>query len=115
MLSHFLVCMKDDITGRIYDALKNCAMINKNDGGIGLDIPCICVTGYVFLSLFLLLCTDTYHVIGCTSLAKTVTPTGLYLCFVQFMALHSINHCILPSLYFWKIYLFCGSSIDACV
>ena len=33
--SCFLVCIKDE---GIYDALKNCAMISKMAGGIGLSI-----------------------------------------------------------------------------
>ena len=45
--SCFLVCMKDDLIEGIYDALKQCAMIGKTAGGIGLNIHCIQATGYV--------------------------------------------------------------------
>jgi ribonucleoside-diphosphate reductase subunit M1 len=45
--SCFLVCMKDDSIEGIYDTLKNCAMISKTAGGIGLNIHCIRATGYV--------------------------------------------------------------------
>jgi ribonucleoside-diphosphate reductase subunit M1 len=50
--SCFLVCMKDDSIEGIYDTLKNCAMISKTAGGIGLNIHCIRATGYA--SSFLL-------------------------------------------------------------
>jgi len=53
MLSCFLVCMKDDGIEGIYDTLKNCAMISKTAGGIGLKIYCIRATGYVFFFLVL--------------------------------------------------------------
>ncbi|KZT27429.1 hypothetical protein NEOLEDRAFT_1130988 [Neolentinus lepideus HHB14362 ss-1] len=43
--SCFLVCMKDDSIEGIYDTLKNCAMISKTAGGIGLSIHCIRATG----------------------------------------------------------------------
>ncbi|KAF8157859.1 ribonucleotide reductase alpha subunit [Crassisporium funariophilum] len=43
--SCFLVCMKDDSIEGIYDTLKNCAMISKTAGGIGLNIHCIRATG----------------------------------------------------------------------
>jgi len=43
--SCFLVCMKDDSIDGIYDTLKNCAMISKTAGGIGLSIHCIRATG----------------------------------------------------------------------
>lgn len=45
--SCFLICMKDDSIEGIYDTLKNCAMISKTAGGIGLSIHCIRATGYV--------------------------------------------------------------------
>lgn len=45
--SCFLVCMKDDSIEGIYDTLKNCAMISKTAGGIGLNIHNIRATGYV--------------------------------------------------------------------
>jgi ribonucleoside-diphosphate reductase subunit M1 len=43
--SCFLVCMKDDSIEGIYDTLKQCAMISKTAGGIGLNIHCIRATG----------------------------------------------------------------------
>ncbi|TFK52306.1 hypothetical protein OE88DRAFT_1657496 [Heliocybe sulcata] len=43
--SCFLVCMKDDSIEGIYDTLKDCAMISKTAGGIGLNIHCIRATG----------------------------------------------------------------------
>ncbi|KAI0726288.1 ribonucleotide reductase alpha subunit [Fomitopsis betulina] len=45
MSSCFLVCMKDDSIDGIYDTLKNCAMISKTAGGIGLSIHNIRATG----------------------------------------------------------------------
>jgi len=38
MSSCFLLCMKDDSIDGIYDTLKNCAVISKYAGGIGLSI-----------------------------------------------------------------------------
>ena len=43
--SCFLICMKDDSIEGIYETLKNCAMISKTAGGIGLNIHCIRATG----------------------------------------------------------------------
>ncbi|KAJ7213865.1 ribonucleotide reductase alpha subunit [Mycena pura] len=43
--SCFLVCMKDDSIEGIYDTLKNCAMISKCAGGIGVNIHNIRATG----------------------------------------------------------------------
>ncbi|KAJ7587001.1 ribonucleotide reductase alpha subunit [Mycena floridula] len=43
--SCFLVCMKDDSIEGIYDTLKNCAMISKTAGGVGLNIHNIRATG----------------------------------------------------------------------
>uniref|UniRef100_A0A8H7XPM7 Ribonucleoside-diphosphate reductase n=1 Tax=Psilocybe cubensis TaxID=181762 RepID=A0A8H7XPM7_PSICU len=43
--SCFLVCMKDDSIEGIYDTLKNCAMISKTAGGIGINIHNIRATG----------------------------------------------------------------------
>ncbi|KAF8869593.1 ribonucleotide reductase alpha subunit [Gymnopilus junonius] len=45
LISCFLVCMKDDSIEGIYDTLKNCAMISKTAGGIGLSIHNIRATG----------------------------------------------------------------------
>ncbi|KAJ7069494.1 ribonucleotide reductase alpha subunit [Mycena amicta] len=43
--SCFLVCMKDDSIEGIYDTIKNCAMISKSAGGIGVSIHNIRATG----------------------------------------------------------------------
>nr|GAT49310.1 ribonucleotide reductase large subunit [Mycena chlorophos] len=45
MSSCFLICMKDDSIDGIYDTLKNCAMISKSAGGIGVSIHNIRATG----------------------------------------------------------------------
>ncbi|KAH7876111.1 ribonucleotide reductase [Lentinula edodes] len=45
MSSCFLVCMKDDSIEGIYDTLKNCALISKSAGGIGISIHNIRATG----------------------------------------------------------------------
>ncbi|KAJ3847068.1 ribonucleotide reductase [Lentinula lateritia] len=45
MSSCFLVCMKDDSFEGIYDTLKNCALISKSAGGIGISIHNIRATG----------------------------------------------------------------------
>jgi ribonucleoside-diphosphate reductase subunit M1 len=45
--SCFLVAMKDDSIKGIYETLKNCAMISKTVGGIGLSIHCIRAMGFV--------------------------------------------------------------------
>lgn len=45
MSSCFLVCMNDDSIEGIYDTLKQCAMISKTAGGIGLSIHNIRATG----------------------------------------------------------------------
>ena len=46
MSSCFLVCMKDDSIEGIYSTLKDCAMISKTAGGIGINIHNIRATGY---------------------------------------------------------------------
>uniref|UniRef100_T1J1Q1 Lipoyl synthase, mitochondrial n=1 Tax=Strigamia maritima TaxID=126957 RepID=T1J1Q1_STRMM len=43
--SCFLLTMKDDSIEGIYDTLKQCALISKSAGGIGLNIHCIRATG----------------------------------------------------------------------
>ncbi|GFY91178.1 ribonucleotide reductase 1 [Actinidia rufa] len=45
MSSCFLVCMKDDSIEGIYDTLKECAVISKSAGGIGLSVHNIRATG----------------------------------------------------------------------
>lgn len=37
--------MKDDSIGGIYDTLKQCALVSKSAGGIGLAVSCIRATG----------------------------------------------------------------------
>ncbi|KAK9270802.1 hypothetical protein L1049_026387 [Liquidambar formosana] len=43
--SCFLVCMKDDSIEGIYDTLKECAVISKSAGGVGISIHNIRATG----------------------------------------------------------------------
>ncbi|KAI5057519.1 hypothetical protein GOP47_0027534 [Adiantum capillus-veneris] len=43
--SCFLICMKDDSIEGIYDTLKECAIISKSAGGIGLSVHNIRATG----------------------------------------------------------------------
>ncbi|CAI5491044.1 unnamed protein product [Closterium sp. Naga37s-1] len=43
--SCFLVCMKEDSIEGIYDTLKECAVISKSAGGIGLSAHCIRAKG----------------------------------------------------------------------
>lgn len=43
--SCFLVCTKGDSIEGIYDTLKECAVISKSAGGIGVSIHCIRATG----------------------------------------------------------------------
>ncbi|XP_068241914.1 ribonucleoside-diphosphate reductase large subunit [Palaemon carinicauda] len=43
--SCFLLTMKDDSIEGIYDTLKQCALISKSAGGIGLNVHCIRSTG----------------------------------------------------------------------
>src|SRR6202012_5136295 len=75
--SCFLVCMKDDSIEGIYDTLKNCAMISKTAGGIGLNIHCIRATGCVVIPIYSFLTTFTEYlfVAAHTSQEPTVTPT----------------------------------------
>ena len=76
--SCFLVCMKEDSIEGIYDTLKNCAMISKTAGGIGLNIHCIRATGFVLVFSLL---PQADRVAGPTSRGQTVTPTELCLCY----------------------------------
>uniref|UniRef100_A0A3B4Z952 Ribonucleoside-diphosphate reductase n=1 Tax=Stegastes partitus TaxID=144197 RepID=A0A3B4Z952_9TELE len=43
--SCFLLAMQDDSIDGIYDTLKQCALISKSAGGIGLAVSCIRATG----------------------------------------------------------------------
>ena len=40
--------MKGNSIEGIYETVRNCAMISKTAGGIGLSIHCIRATGFVF-------------------------------------------------------------------
>ncbi|XP_023156866.1 ribonucleoside-diphosphate reductase large subunit-like [Zea mays] len=40
----FLICMKDDIIEGIYETLKECAVISKSAGGIGVSVHNVCAT-----------------------------------------------------------------------
>jgi len=43
--SCFLICMKDDSIEGIYETLKECAVISKSAGGIGVSVHNIRATG----------------------------------------------------------------------
>ncbi|KAK3866544.1 hypothetical protein Pcinc_027929 [Petrolisthes cinctipes] len=43
--SCFLLTMKDDSIEGIYDTLKQCALISKSAGGIGINVHCVRATG----------------------------------------------------------------------
>ncbi|XLS58154.1 hypothetical protein HN51_007909, partial [Arachis hypogaea] len=43
--SCFLICMKDDSIEGIYDTLKECVVISKSAGEIGVSVHNICATG----------------------------------------------------------------------
>ena len=43
--SCFLLTMKEDSIEGIYDTLKQCALISKSAGGIGVNVHCIRATG----------------------------------------------------------------------
>jgi ribonucleoside-diphosphate reductase subunit M1 len=43
--SCFLLTMKEDSIEGIYDTLRQCALISKSAGGIGLNVHCIRATG----------------------------------------------------------------------
>lgn len=45
MCSCFLLAMRDDSIDGIYDTLKQCALISKSAGGIGVAVSCIRATG----------------------------------------------------------------------
>ena len=81
--SCFLVCMKEDSIEGIYDTLKNCAMISKTAGGIGLSVHCIRATGYVVVFLHFRFITDANT--GRTSLVLTDTRMALCRCLGRMM------------------------------
>jgi hypothetical protein len=85
--SCFLICMKEDSIEGIYDTLKNCAMISKTAGGIGLSIHCIRATGYAFPENFL--SSQAERIADHTSRALTGIRMGLFLCCVLLMPLHA--------------------------
>ena len=43
--SCFLLTMSDDSIDGIYDTLKQCALVSKSAGGIGLNVHCIRAKG----------------------------------------------------------------------
>jgi len=43
--SCFLLAMQEDSIEGIYDTLKQCALISKNAGGVGLHVHCIRASG----------------------------------------------------------------------
>lgn len=45
LCSCFLLAMRDDSIEGIYDTLKQCALISKSAGGIGLHVHCIRASG----------------------------------------------------------------------
>lgn len=45
LASCFLISMKDDSIEGIYDTLKQCALISKGAGGIGVDVTCVRASG----------------------------------------------------------------------
>jgi ribonucleoside-diphosphate reductase subunit M1 len=63
--SCFLICMKEDSIEGIYDTLKNCAMISKSAGGIGLSIHNIRATGWVLLCLSLKFNSHFFQILYC--------------------------------------------------
>jgi ribonucleoside-diphosphate reductase subunit M1 len=75
--SCFLICMKDDSIEGIYDTLKQCAMISKSAGGIGLNIHNIRATGLVAVlsSLdFLLTVTISAYISGTNGYSNGIVP-----------------------------------------
>ena len=75
--SCFLVAMKNDSIEGIYDTLKNCAMISKTAGGIGLSIHCIRATGFVlfiFSSLSMLRKVVRSYIAGTNGYSNGIVP-----------------------------------------
>jgi ribonucleoside-diphosphate reductase subunit M1 len=75
--SCFLICMKDDSIEGIYDTLKQCAMISKSAGGIGLNIHNIRATGLVaVLSSLdsLLTVTTSAYIAGTNGYSNGIVP-----------------------------------------
>ena len=75
--SCFLVCMKDDSIEGIYDTLKNCAMISKTAGGIGLNIHCIRATGYVPMSIIIAKLVNSFfssYIAGTNGYSNGIVP-----------------------------------------
>jgi hypothetical protein len=89
MSSCFLIAMKDDSIEGIYDTLKQCAMISKSAGGIGLNIHNIRATGLVTLFFPLdtaLCCADGLSLV-LTLLVQMDTRMASYPCFAPLMLL----------------------------
>lgn len=76
--SCFLVCMKEDSIEGIYDTLKQCAMISKTAGGIGLNIHCIRATGYARIAITFLFFSDLYfsssYIAGTNGYSNGIVP-----------------------------------------
>jgi Ribonucleotide reductase, barrel domain len=90
MSSCFLIAMKDDSIEGIYDTLKQCAMISKSAGGIGLSIHNIRATGLVALVFPLdpaLFCADGGSSLVLTLLVQMDTRMASYPCFAPLMLL----------------------------
>lgn len=54
--SCFLLSMIDDSIEGIYDTLKQCALISKNAGGVGLHVHCIRAAGSFIAGVIVLNC-----------------------------------------------------------
>jgi len=80
MSSCFLVAMKDDSIEGIYDTLKQCAMISKSAGGIGLHIHNIRSTGLVAILPHLIQChvvlkmTTSSYIAGTNGYSNGIVP-----------------------------------------
>lgn len=87
MSSCFLIAMKDDSIEGIYDTLKQCAMISKSAGGIGLSIHNIRATGLVTLFLLDPLCYADGRSLVLTLLVQMDTRMASCPCFAPLMLL----------------------------
>jgi ribonucleoside-diphosphate reductase subunit M1 len=74
--SCFLVCMKDDSIEGIYDTLKDCAMISKSAGGIGLSMHNIRATGYntPFIAFIFVLTIRRSYIAGTNGYSNGIVP-----------------------------------------
>jgi Ribonucleotide reductase, barrel domain/Ribonucleotide reductase, all-alpha domain len=83
MSSCFLIAMKEDSIEGIYDTLKQCAMISKSAGGIGLHIHNIRATGLVAFLLYILRNIVLMRTSVLTLRAPMVTPMVLCPCYAR--------------------------------